>query len=195
MRRAHLHAVAAVLLGALALTACAGSTNSATPGGGTAPQVPPSIGQAVIRNVSGQYSGTINDNTFGTGSASASLAQDKHVVGGALTASMGSVQLSNSIAVQAATGAALPDAGPLPLAGAQAGSVNGNTCSFTLSATYTGSNNTLNGAYQAVHGCTGESGTFALTQDCSYPRGGLLDAATPWNGNAGAKPNHGVSPC
>ena len=187
MRRAHLHAVAAVLLGALALTACAGNTNSATPGGATAPQVPASIGQAAIRNVSGLYNGTITDNTFGTGSASASLAQDKHVVGGALTASMGSVQLSNSIAVQTATGAAF--------AGAQAGSVNGNTCSFTLTATYTGSNNTLNGTYQAVHGCTGESGTFALTQNCSYPRGGLLDAASPWNGNAGAKPNHGISPC
>jgi hypothetical protein len=191
-----LHAVAAVLLGALALTACAGNTNSATPGGGTAPQVPASIGQAVVRNVSGQYSGTITDSTFGTGSASATLAQYQHVVGGALTASMGSVQLSNSIAVQA-TGAALAgkNAGPLPLVGAQAGSVNGNTCSFTLTATYTGSSNTLNGTYQAVHGCAGESGTFALTQDCSYPRGGLLDAASPWNGNAGAKPNHRISPC
>jgi hypothetical protein len=186
--RSHvIHRAAAALIGAVVLTACAGNTNSGTPGGGTAPQTPVApFGQAAIRNVSGQYSGTITDSTFGTGSASASLAQDKHVVGGVITASIGSVQLSNSIAVQTATGAAF--------AGAQAGSVNGSTCSFSLSATYSGSNNTLNGTYQAVHGCAGESGSFALTQDCSYPRGGLLDVAPSWNGN-GAKPNHHISPC
>ncbi len=189
MRRAHshvVHGVAALLLGALALTACAGNTNSGTPAEGAAPQTPVApFGQAAIRNVSGEYNGTITDSVFGTGSASASLAQAKHIVGGVVTASIGSVQLSNSIALQTATGAAF--------AGAQAGNVNGSACSFSLTATYAGSNNTLNGTYQAVHGCTGESGSFALTQDCSYPRGGLLDVAPAPAG--GAKPNHGVSPC
>ena len=196
MRRANSHAFAAALLGALVLSACAGNTNTGTPGGGTAPQAPVApLGQATIRNVSGQYSGTITDNTFGTGSASASLAQYQHVVGGVITASIGSVQLSNSIAVQGATGSAFAEktAGPLPFVGAQAGSVNGSTCSFSLSATYTGSNNTLDGTYQAVHGCSGESGSFSLTQECSYPRGGLLDTAPSWN--AGAKPNHVIRPC
>ena len=44
---------------------------------------------------------------------------------------------------------------------------NGTTCTFSTNATYNSTTNVLSGSYTAVTNCTGDSGTFSLTQQCS----------------------------
>jgi hypothetical protein len=191
MRRAHSHAIAriaAALASAVVLSACAGNVNSDALGSGTALQAPVApFGQAAIQNDAGQYGGTTKDSTFGNGTATASLAQDAHVVGGLLTATFGTISLSNSVAAQTMTGAAL--------AGVEVATVNGGACSFSLSATYNTAKHLLKGTYQAVHGCSGETGSFSLTKECYYPRNGPFDAVPSWNREAGIKPNNGLHQC
>ncbi|MGA8535573.1 MAG: hypothetical protein WB615_15805 [Candidatus Tumulicola sp.] len=186
MRRIHSHTIAAALAGALVLTACAGNANSGALGGGAqqAPVAP--FGQAAIINDAGQYSGTTTDTTFGNGSASASLAQAQNVVGGSLTSTFGSLVISNSVAAQTQDG--------ITLAGAEVANVASGACTFSVSATYRKHKHKLDGTYQAVHGCAGESGSFSLTEECSYSRGGLFDAAPAWKRNA-TEPNTRISPC
>ncbi|HXB84388.1 MAG TPA: hypothetical protein VNU22_13640, partial [Candidatus Acidoferrum sp.] len=44
-------------------------------------------------------------------------------------------------------------------------------CEFYYSASYSSSNNELTGSYKAVSGCSGQTGTFTLTQQCYYSSG------------------------
>jgi hypothetical protein len=46
-------------------------------------------------------------------------------------------------------------------------------CTFGFHATYDPSSFVLSGTYQAIVGCSGESGTFSLTQQCYYPERNL----------------------
>lgn len=169
---------------AFVFAGCAGATTGAI-GGSSAPNVAAPQGQATILNDSGQFSGTAKDSVLGQGSASASLAQDARVVGGVLTTTFGSTTLSNSLAAKTTTGATLT--------GAEAASTTSGICTFTVSATYDPSKYVLSGTYQAAHGCTGETGSFKIKQDCFYPPSALFGATPAFNGVA--KPNHGPRPC
>lgn len=42
----------------------------------------------------------------------------------------------------------------------------GTTCTFSTTGTYNSTTLQLTGTYTAVSGCTGQSGTFTLTQQC-----------------------------
>ena len=44
---------------------------------------------------------------------------------------------------------------------------SGATCTFNTSGTYNASTYSLNGSYAAVTGCTGDTGTYALAQQCT----------------------------
>ncbi|HEY2475974.1 MAG TPA: hypothetical protein VGI19_14385 [Candidatus Cybelea sp.] len=52
--------------------------------------------------------------------------------------------------------------------------VGSAACSFEYRAMYSPSKFTLDGNYQAVNGCSGESGSFALSQMCYYQEFGNL---------------------
>jgi hypothetical protein len=170
---------------AIALTACATNSSSGVPSAGTGAQ--PGVAPQAIQNDSGQYNGSMQDSVLGTGSASASLAQDSHAVGGSVAVSYGSSNVSYSFAAHTQTG--------LSLSGAQVAFLGSGVCTFSVTATYDANSHVLAGTYQAVRGCAGENGSFSLTEDCSFRRAGLFEAIAVPNRNTKVNPNHGIHPC
>jgi hypothetical protein len=167
----------------VALAACAANSDSGVPGGTAAAR--PAVVPQVIFNDAGEYDGSIQDSTFGNGSASASLAQHAQGVGGYLTATYGSTSITNAVVLQTQTG--------LTVTGGEVANTSSGVCTFSMSATFDKKTNVLAGTYAAVHGCAGESGSFSLTKDCYYPRGGL-DAVQSWS-RTPAQPDHGLRQC
>jgi hypothetical protein len=153
---------AALAIAALfALAACnKSSTPTPTP---TATPAPP--------NISGDYTGTITDSETGsavTGNASGTLSQHGASAGGSMsdteTAPAQTLIFNMALTMTSATaftGTMVVDYPP---------SGTGPSCTFTTSGTYTNNGTTsatLNGTYSATTNCSGDSGTFALTQTCS----------------------------
>jgi len=147
MRRFSVHAILAVAA-ALALAACNSNT--------AAPAVAPSPA-----NISGDYSGTMQDAQSGSGTATATLAQHGATAGGAIAATLASATLNAQISLTIKSSNAVngtmvidyPSGGP--------------TCTFSTSGTYNASTNVLSGSYTAVTNCTGDTGTYSLTQQCT----------------------------
>lgn len=138
---------ALALVGCIGLAACNGSTSS---------PVTPQTGS----NISGDYSGTMNDAQGGSGSATATLAQHGTTAGGAITATEGASTVTAQVSLgidssNAFTGAMIIDY------------TSGATCTFKTSGTYNTGTYTLNGSYTAVTGCSGDTGTYALSQQCT----------------------------
>jgi hypothetical protein len=134
-----------VLAGCIALAGCNASTTPTAP---------------AISNISGDYTGTMNDAHDGNGAATATLAQHGNAAGGAISATQGittiTAQLSLTIdSTNAFSGAMVVDY------------TGGTTCSFSTTGTYNTSTNALAGSYTAVTGCAGDTGTYALTQQCT----------------------------
>jgi hypothetical protein len=44
---------------------------------------------------------------------------------------------------------------------------NGTTCTFSTTGTYNSATAVLSGSYSAVTNCTGDTGTYSLTQQCT----------------------------
>lgn len=141
-------------LAAIAASVClalAGCNSSVT-----APQVQP---VPTFPNISGDYNGTISDSQNGSGTATATFAQHGSSVGGAITITGATSTLTSqaSITVSANnsfTGALVAD---YP---------NGATCTYSTSGAYDPNAQVLSGTYQAVSGCTGATGKYALNQQC-----------------------------
>jgi plastocyanin len=148
MRRVTPASVSLALVTVLVLSACSSSSTSA----------PPTPSPS---NISGDYLGTMTDSAAGTGTASATLAQTGASAGGTLTFAPTSgtltAHLSMTIAGSNATSGAMVIDYPN----------NGPTCTFSMTGTYDTSTNVLNGSYSAVTNCSGQSGTFSLTQQCT----------------------------
>lgn len=130
----------------LVLPSCNGTTNTPTP---TAPT-----------NISGDYAGTVVDSASGSSAATALLAQHGSAAGGTITTAPGGVTLVSSLALgidssNAVSGTMVQD---LP------GDV---TCSFAVTGTYNATSAVLSGSYRAVTGCSGQTGTYAMTQSCT----------------------------
>ena len=130
----------------LILPSCNGSTNTPVP--------------AAPTNISGDYAGTVVDNSSGSSAATALLAQHGSSAGGTITTAPGGVTLVSSLAVgidssNAVTGTMVQD---LP------GDV---TCSFAVTGTYNATIAVLAGNYHAITGCSGRTGTYTLTQSCT----------------------------
>lgn len=115
-----------------------------------------------LRNLSGQYSGSVSDSILGTGSAAANFAGQAENFGGYFGFTFGTV-LYTDAASAART--------PRGMEGLFVATIASTACSFSFRANYHGSNNRLSGRYQAVVGCSGEHGTFSLTQQCFYNEG------------------------
>lgn len=146
MRRIASRAGLLTLVAVVALSGCNGSTApvAATP-----------------TNISGDYSGTMQDAQGGSGTATGTLAQTGFTAGGTITDTEAAATLSAQISLTITT------------ANAVKGSIvidypnNGPTCTFSTSGTYNTSTNVLSGSYTAVTNCSGDSGTYSLTQQCT----------------------------
>jgi hypothetical protein len=157
MRSLHIGAVFGVALGLLSLTACGGGGASiAAP----ALQAPAAgfAGDAAVLNVSGEYSGTIKDTKSGKGSVKASLAQYQSAVGGNIIETFAAGRTNSALAAS--------ESGD-QLKGFSARVLN-VACSFSFTGKYDSKTFVLSGSYRAVHGCTGESGTYSMKAKCSY---------------------------
>ncbi|MBV9271768.1 MAG: hypothetical protein JO165_11785 [Candidatus Eremiobacteraeota bacterium] len=140
----------AFLCASTLVAACNGSSGS-TP----SPTPTPS-------NISGDYSGTLQDAQNGSGAATGTLAQHGFTAGGAITAALTGGNVTAQIALTITPSNALTGAMVIDFA-------NGTTCTFSTAGNY--SNNgtvaAINGTYTAVSNCAGDSGTFALNQQCT----------------------------
>ena len=145
--------LAAIVAAMLVLTACntAGSTPSAAPTATPSPS-----------NISGDYTGSMTDSSSGAGSATATLAQSGSSAGGTITDTEAGQTLSAQLSLaidssNAVSGAMVID---FPPAG------TGPTCTFGVTGSYDPNANVLSGSYSAITNCTGETGTFSLSQQC-----------------------------
>jgi hypothetical protein len=142
---------------------------------GPAPAVPASAGWSDRgnRNLSGQYAGSVTDNVMGTGSAAANFESLGESLGGYFGFTFGTALYSN------AASAADTSRG---MEGVFVATIASAACSFSFRAKYNGATNRLRGQYRAVNGCSGEHGTFSLTQQCFYNEGSDIRI------NAGLRP-------
>jgi hypothetical protein len=125
------------------------------------------VGQAAtmpqrVANISGDYTGSVQDSQGGSGTAKATLAQHRAEAGGAIKdrESNQTIALDVSLTVSstnATSGAMVVDYPP-------AGS--GPVCTYSTTGTFDPTTNMLSGSYAAVAGCTGDTGTYTLTQQC-----------------------------
>lgn len=142
--------VLASIVIALALAACNGSSNSVNP-----------LPAATLSDVSGDYVGTLKDNTAGTQTATATLSEHGAAVGGALLLGAAGAT-SIALALTLDTSNALTGAGTMDTAG--------NACTFTFGGTYDPNANQLTGTYTPVGTCAGMTGgTYTLAQQCMDP--------------------------
>ena len=145
----------------LACTAC-----GANGGAPAAPSLQTSLAvrdDGAPRNLSGQYAGTIKDSIHGKSKASANFAQSGRALGGTTTAPSAS-------GWQAAVSAWTIEGDTLH--GQGVSSASSETCTISETATYSPATHRLAGSYHAVHGCSGDTGSFTLKQQCFYARAG-----------------------
>jgi hypothetical protein len=159
MRSVHRSAVFGVVLGLLAFTACGGSGSPATSPAYQAQAVGFDGGSGIL-NFAGEYSGTIDDAKFGKGSVKASFAQFQGAAGGSFDQTYAKVKVDSSLALLEKGDA---------VHGTSVATIVATACSFAFSGTYDVKTFALTGSFKAVHGCTGQGGTYALKEQCSYP--------------------------
>jgi hypothetical protein len=139
------------ILALIAVAALAGCNGSIAPAAAT-PQPP--------TNISGDYSGTVQDAQGGNGTATATLAQTGFTAGGALTVKEAATTVTAQMSLTLTTSNAVSGSMVIDYA-------SGTTCSFSTSGTYNTSTNVLSGSYTAVTNCAGDTGTYSLTQQCT----------------------------
>ncbi len=172
----HTRTAFGITLVLLASSACSGG--SGVPSASSALQSS-SIGvaaDAAARNLSGQYAGKAKDSVYGSGKATASLAQYKGALGGSQTIAFGLASVMDSLAL---------NLGETALNGSIVASSKTAVCSFSTTATYDTKTHVLSGTYKAVNRCSGEKGTYALKHQCLYKGAGGEDV----------RPETGLKPC
>ncbi|HEY6450037.1 MAG TPA: hypothetical protein VIX60_05090 [Candidatus Cybelea sp.] len=176
MKDLHARTAFAIALVLLASTACGGGGGVPSASSALRPASVRIGDGAAARNLSGQYAGKVKDNVYGTGRATASLAQYKSTLGGSETIAFGSGSVKDSLALNL-TGTALN--------GATVASSRKALCSFSTTAAYNTKTHILTGSYYAVNRCSGEKGTYALKHQCLYKGAGDDDI----------RPESGLKPC
>jgi hypothetical protein len=114
--------------------------------------------EALTHSIAGNYGGNIKDSVFGAGQLDAELSQYRDAVGGSFTFVYGSLVFIVPAAFLL-KGSVLTGTG-------QIGNQTGGLCTVSETATY--SSHQVSGTYKAVSGCSGETGTFSLKQECRY---------------------------
>jgi hypothetical protein len=154
---------------AIGLTACgSGSAGSPAVGIGQSSTAARTSGEPAPRNYSGDYAGTVKDSLYNKGSIKATFAQYQTAVGGSMTqdeiSRTGTMTASFGVtAGTTLTGTAVEKFGV---------GTSSTACVYTIGGTYNAATHRLRGSYQAVHNCSGETGTFTMKQKCFYPRPG-----------------------
>ena len=111
-------------------------------------------------NISGDYSGTVQDAQGGNGSATATLAQTGSTAGGTITVKEATQTVSAQISLALTSSDAVSGSMVIDFS-------NGTTCTFSTSGNYNAATAVLSGSYSAVTNCAGDSGTYSLTQQCT----------------------------
>jgi hypothetical protein len=140
---------------------------------GPAPALQTPAWQQGHQNLSGQYSGSVSDSVLGSGTAIANLV-GAGGLGGYFVFTFGSANYDNpTIAADGRDGLVPSEGrgGHGDVFGAFESTIASTTCEFYYSASYRSSDNELTGSYKAVNGCSGETGSFTLTQQCYYSSG------------------------
>ena len=117
-----------------------------------------------VLNISGDYSGTLQDSQGGSGSATAILAQEDRHAGGAIIAKQPGKTINIEIALTIAPDGHHSTRGAMVVDYPPKGS--GPTCTFVTSGLYDPTTNILSGSFTALSGCSGDYGTYNLTQLC-----------------------------
>lgn len=165
------------VLAAAVLAGCASSTPVQS-------SIPSTTGAAIpgLKSmIAGQYQGTGNDSQYGKGQGAADLSQSGKAVGGALGFDYQPQKVAGSAALIDKAGS---------LAGTMSATIGSDTCSFTVAATYNDQKFTLDGTYTAKHGCSGETGTFKLKEQCYY-----VDGMPTHNARRARPAAGGLKPC
>ena len=131
-----------------------------------------------ITPVAGDYTGTVQDSVFGALNATTTLGQHGSTVGGALALSAGATTLTEAVAW------AIDSSNNL--SGSGTATINGSGCSFAMTGAYDPNTGIITGTYTASTGCSGQTGTYTLTQQCTY---------TPAFGRMHPQTSTGVKPC
>ncbi len=114
-------------------------------------------------DLAGQYTGTATDSALGSGTASTTLAETGSTLSGTVTLLAASgASLTQNVTWTIGSNYALSGTTTIPQSG-------GGSCTFASSGQYSTSTFAITGSYTATSGCTGETGTFTLTQQCTNP--------------------------
>jgi hypothetical protein len=180
MKRFNTSRIAGLAVSAAMLVACGGNGSGTTlPGAGFGMQAASNhIGDAAGPNLSGEYSGSVDDTYYGKGTATAFYAAYANAVGGVFTLKFKKATIYLS-AVQTVSGPKVD--------GSTEGGSGSAYCTSSTSAKYDAKTNMVSGSYTTVYGCiTGEKGTFSLKHQCYFKGSGSADIRP----NAGA-----IKPC
>jgi hypothetical protein len=153
--------VTALLASGLSLAGCATNGAVGTPGATTVTQNAAALQASATasEHVAGQYTGTVNDHFFSKGVATIDLSQYRTSVGGRFTATYTHAKVQSSVALSLVGHA---------LVGTSVATVANAACAFSQTAFYDAHTFTLTGKYKAIHGCTGDEGTFIVKEACYY---------------------------
>ncbi len=160
MKNSPIRGAIGVTVALLAWTACSSGSNG-VPSAAQGLQAPllRVSDDAKALQLSGQYTGTSKDITYGTGKSAASYTQYKNAIGGVLGIKYKSATVALSVAA-VAKGTSID--------GTSVATTGGLYCTYSTSATYDTKTSTLRGSYKAVQGCSGGRGTFTLKHECYY---------------------------
>jgi hypothetical protein len=173
------HLAAALLLAAALVLAGCNNSNITT----LAPATPP----PPFTNVAGQYNGTVHDRMLGDGAALGDFSQTGSSVGGRLEFTFGSQTIVNSVAMVLSRSNALSGTGIATIGSA--------ACTFAITSSYDATNFKLAGNYSATHGCSGQSGSFTMTEACFYHQSLPSPRDAARRRTATDQPNSGLHPC
>lgn len=161
MKSSAISRLAGIIVAAVMLVACGSSGNgSAVPGAGSGVQsASDGIDVATAPNLSGEYLGTVKDNIYGKGTASAFYAQYGNSLGGGLRLAFKTTTIILSVALTVRGTTAR---------GSSAGGEGSDYCTSSTNSKRDAKTGTVKGSYATVYGCTGEKGTFSLKQQCYF---------------------------
>jgi hypothetical protein len=141
---------------------------------GPAPAQTPAWQHGNGQNLTGQYSGSVSDSVLGSGTAVANFVGAGGGLGGYFVFTFGSANYDNPTIAAGGRNDLQANGyrgGHGDVFGAFESTIASTACEFYYSASYGSSDNELTGSYKAINGCSGQTGTFTLTQQCYYGSG------------------------
>jgi hypothetical protein len=158
--------------------------------------------------LAGVYSGSVTDSVLGTGTAVANFVKSGppgtgDPLGGWLNFTFGSTTYSNPTSAEHPNarghggcgggdcGNVSPNGGDT-IRGVFVSSIASVACTFLFRAAFNPSSFELSGEYRAVTGCSGESGTFLIAQQCYYQEFGTGSGSGSVRRNTGSGSGPGL---